>query len=208
VRASGRARIASKRTDGRVVSFGRFSEPFDMRDMAVLRLEQPDRDDDFFAWLPEFRRVRRLSAAQKTDLFLGTDATFEDLERRRIEDYQVELGPSQDVAGEPVWTVIARPTYESGYERVEYKIAKSDSAILQMEVWKLGSDVPAKRIETPRASTEEIGGHVIPRRILVFDGQRGTRTEVRIDKILVNPKLDDRLFTEKALATERPLPDF
>jgi hypothetical protein len=203
-----RARIASKRVDGRVLSFGRFTEPGDMRDMAVLRLENPDRDDDFFAWLPEFRRVRRLSAAQKTDLFLGTDATFEDLERRRADEYAVELGPSEDLAGESVWTVVARPTYESGYARVEYRIAKSDAAILEMRVWELGSEIPSKRIETPRATTEAIGGHVIPRRIVVHDELRGTRTEVRIEKIRVNPKLDDRLFTQKSLATERPLPDF
>lgn len=203
-----RAEVASKRVNGLIQSFGRFTYPDDLRDMAVLRIENPDRDDDFFAFMPEMRRVRRLSAGQSTDLFVGTDATFEDLERRRIEDYEVEFLRSERVDGEDAFRVLARPAYESGYARVEYAIARSDYAILRMLHYRGDSEEPFKVIETPRATTETHGGHVLPMRVVVRDELRETRTEVVIKRIAVDPELPDRLFTTRALAQEQGLPDF
>lgn len=203
-----RAELASKFVDGQIVSYGRFTYPEDMRDMAVLRIEHSDRDDDFFAFLPEFRRVRRLSAAQKSDLFIGTDAAFEDVERRQMQDYRVAFDRSQAIDGEETWTIVAEPTYDSGYERVEYAVAKKDYSILRTRHYKPGADQPFKVIETPRATTEEYGGHTVPMRATVRDLERGTRTEVRVEKILVDPELDDRLFTLKSLSQERRLPDY
>lgn len=205
---SRRADLVSKWKDGQILSFGRFSYPEDMRDMAVLRLEHADRNDDFWAYLPEFRRVRRLSAAQKNDLFLGTDAAFEDVERRRLGDYQVALLPSSEFEGEEIWTVSARPTYESGYDRVEYQVAKSDFSILRTRHFKKGDDQPFKIIETPRETTEEHGGHTIPMRAVVRDIERGTSTELEILRILVNPVIDDKIFTLGSLTNERPIPRF
>ena len=203
-----RAELASKFAKGQIVSYGRFSYPEDMRGMAVLRLEHADRDDDFFAFLPEFRRVRRLSAAQKSDLFIGTDAAFEDVERRQLHDYSVAFEPSEEIAGEDAWTVAARPTYDSGYERVHYSIAKRDYSILRTRHYKAGADQPFKVIETPRITTEEHGGHTVPMQATVRNLERGTRTDVKVLRILVNPELDDRLFTTKSLGQERRLPDY
>ncbi len=203
-----RAEVASKFVDGQVVTYGRFTYPEDMRGMAVLRLEHADRDDDFFAFLPEFRRVRRLSAAQKSDLFIGTDAAFEDVERRKIDDYKLAFLPSREIEGEEVWILDARPTYDSGYERVEYSIAKNDSSILRTRHFKRGASEPFKIIETPRVTTEAHGGHTIPMRATVRDLERGTRTELRVERILVNPELDDKLFTNRSLSQERRLPDY
>ena len=205
---SRRAELISKWVDGQILSFGRFTYPEDMRDMAVLRLEKAERDDDFWAYLPEFRRVRRLSAAQKNDLFLGTDAAFEDVERRRLDDYKVALAPSVEVEGEEVWTVTARPTYESGYERVEYLIAKRDYSILATRHFKKGEAQPFKRIETPRATTEEHGGHTIPMHAVVYDLERETSTELDVLRIMVNPEIDDRIFNTRSLTNERPIPRY
>ena len=203
-----RAEVASKFENGQIVTYGRFTYPEDMRGMAVLRIEHKERDDDFFAYLPDFRRVRRLSAAQKSDLFIGTDAAFEDVERRLIDDYELEFLPSEEIEGEEVWILDARPTYESGYERVEYAIAKSDSSILRTRHFKRGASDPFKIIETPRVTTEVHGGHTIPMRATVRDLERGTRTELVVERILVDPELDDKLFTNRSLSLERRLPSY
>lgn len=203
-----RAEVASKLVDGQIVSFGRFTYPAEMRGMTVLRFQYADRDDDFWIYLPEFRRVRRMSAALRSDMFIGTDAAFEDVERRQIDDYRVELGPSEEIDGEPVWTVRARPTYDSGYERVVYSISKDDSTILRSYHYKRGAEEPFKVIETPRATTEKIGDHTVPRRATVRNLERGTRTDIAVTRILVNPELDDQLFTLRSLGQEREMPRY
>jgi hypothetical protein len=203
-----RAEVASKLVDGQILSYGRFTYPEDMRDMAVLRLEYADRGDDFWAYLPEFRKVRRLSASQKTDLFIGTDAAFEDVERRMLGDYNASLEPSATLDGEDVFVVRAEPTYESGYAFVEYSIAKSDFSILRTRHFKDGEEKPFKVITAPRATTELHGGHTIPMEALVQNLERGTSTELKVLRIVVGPELDDKLFTTRSLTLERRLPDY
>ena len=202
-----RARIASKRVDGLVYSFGRFSYPDELRDMAMLRLQNADRTDDFFAYIPEQLRVRRLAMPQRSDMFVGTDATYEDIERRQVDDYTMELSPSRRIDGEDVFVVVTLPHYdESGYERVDYLVAKSDFAIIEQHHYRMDQPEPFKIIRSPRAHLVEMQGHLVPMRIEMTDRLLGTITELRIKKIDINLSLPDSLFTTTSLSRERKLP--
>ncbi len=57
-----------------------FDEPFDIRGTAflILRYTDPRRADDSWAYIPNLRRVRRISVEVKSDSLLGTDHTIED----------------------------------------------------------------------------------------------------------------------------------
>jgi len=57
-----------------------FDEPFDIRGTAflVLRYTDPRKTDDSWAYIPNLRRVRRISVEVKSDSLLGTDHTIED----------------------------------------------------------------------------------------------------------------------------------
>jgi len=60
--------------------FTGFFEPFDIRGTAfiIYRYQDTTRSDDAWAYIPNLRRVRRISAEVKSDSLLGTDATLED----------------------------------------------------------------------------------------------------------------------------------
>ena len=61
--------------------------PFDARGIKLLTYRYKDSDkprseaknDDTWVYLPTLRRVRRISAAQRTDAISGTDFTMDDL---------------------------------------------------------------------------------------------------------------------------------
>ena len=57
-----------------------FEEPFDIRGTAflILRYTDPRKTDDSWAYIPNLRRVRRISVEVKSDSLLGTDHTIED----------------------------------------------------------------------------------------------------------------------------------
>ena len=57
-----------------------FDEPFDIRGTAflILRYTDPRKTDDSWAYIPNLRRVRRISVEVKSDSLLGTDHTIED----------------------------------------------------------------------------------------------------------------------------------
>lgn len=198
--------VASKWIDGRLHSMGRFTFPDELRDTTLLAIENDDRDDDHFVYLPELRRVRRVSSAQRSDLFVGTDLTFEDLERREDVEFEVELLRSAEIDGERVAVVRATPNYDSGYSRVEYFIAPSDKVIVQTRYYKDGAETPFKLMKSPRSQTQTLGGHVLPKWLVVEDLEHGTRTEVTIEKLAVNPKLSRKLFTLQALSIQKRMP--
>jgi hypothetical protein len=57
-----------------------FDEPFDIRGTAflILRSTDPRKTDNSWAYIPNLRRVRRISVEVKSDSLLGTDHTIED----------------------------------------------------------------------------------------------------------------------------------
>ena len=201
-----RLELASKRIDGRLHALGRYREPSELRGTAVLIIETGERSDDQFIYLPSMRRTRRISSAQRIDSFLGTDLSYEDLERPRVEDYALEFGPPQSVEGEPVTTIVGRPRADPGYERVEFLVANRDAAILETRHFKRSAATPFKITRFPRADIRAESGRLIPTRILVESPGRGSQTEARSEQLLVNPELESSLFTMAVLENARPIP--
>jgi hypothetical protein len=202
-----KAEIARKRIDGRVYSIGRFTEPDWMRGTSSLVIENADRSDDHFLFLPALDRVRRISSVQRSDAFLGTDLSYEDLERRRAEDYSITAIHQKTVGSEDFWVVFATPTDDGNYASVEFTIAKRDHLLMKTDFFKRSAEIPFKTIEVPsRSSVISHDGHVIPKELIVSNRQRGSVTEVRFEKLRVNPELSDSLFTSAALESGRAVP--
>ena len=85
-----RIQTIAKHIDGRMHSIGRLTAPQHLRGMAILSIEARDRSDDVFVYLPSLGRARRVSMGRRADSFLGSDRTYQDLDRQRAEDYRVE----------------------------------------------------------------------------------------------------------------------
>ena len=201
-----RLAVATKRIDGRLHSLGRFTAPEYLRGMTILSIENARGSGDHFVYLREVAKLRRISIGHRADSFMGTDLTFEDFERRRVDHYRAELRPPSALGGEPVDVVSAMPRYPSGYARVEFWIAQSDAAILETRYFKQAAGSPYKRIHAPRADTKQLGGHALPTRILVENLARGTQTEVWIQQLSIDPGLDDAIFTAASIEVGRPIP--
>lgn len=200
-----RFRAMSKMIDDRIHSVGRLVEPEYLRGMTVLTIESEDRSHDAFLYLPSLDRVRRVSTAQRGDSFFGTDVTYEDLERRRASDYELEPLESTRFQDEDAFLVRARPTRRLDYDRAEFVIAKSDYALLEVRYLKRGSDEPHRVITAERAHMHSQDGHVVPTRLVVANRARGTTTEVVMKDLRINPEIEDHVFSVKALESQRRL---
>ncbi len=196
----------SKIIDDRMHSIGRLTWPNYLRGMTILTIEATDRSHDAFVYLPSLDKVRRISTAQRADSFFGSDVTYEDLERRRIAEFDVESLEEVELEGEAAYRILARSLEDSGYARVIFFVAVSDGAILETRYFKRDRDSPFRVIVVPRSGMVERQGHVLPTRMTVHNHVRGTWTEVVFNDLVVNPPIDDRVFSLGALEQERPLP--
>src|SRR5215510_13714917 len=75
-----RLQIATKRVDGKTRFLGVFLAPPDERGTKLLTIENMERQDDHFLYLPFLGRVKRIYGGRRQESFLGTDFTFEDME--------------------------------------------------------------------------------------------------------------------------------
>lgn len=61
-------------------SLVRFLSPRDIKNTGLLTIENDLNNDDRWLYLPALRKIRRISATDKTDSFMGTDFSYEDFE--------------------------------------------------------------------------------------------------------------------------------
>jgi hypothetical protein len=198
--------LVTKMIKGRLNSISRLNEPEYLRGMTILTIEKGGGRHDAFVFLPSLDKVRRITTAQKGDAFFGSDITYEDLERRRVEEFDLEALETAELDGEPVYRIRGAMIEKGTYSRIEFIIAQSDHSILVTRYYKRGQESPYRVIVAPRATMLAQGGHVLPTRLIASDELRGTVTEVLIHNLRVNPPLDDRLFTVATLEQERKLP--
>ena len=200
-----RLHTVTKIVDGRSYSIGRLTEPATVRGMTVMIIETDDGERDTFVYLPAIKRGRRISGAQRSDSFLGTELNFEDFERLRADDYALERLPDEEVEGERCAIIRGTPREPAAYALVDFAVA-ADGAILEYRYRKAGGPEPYRMIEAPREHMVERGGHLLPTRFTVTNVIRRIVTEAVIHDMAVEPEIDERIFSMRTLEQERPLP--
>ena len=68
-----------------------FLKPTKDKGISFLKIENKDEDDFMVMWLPAFSRFKRIKSNQKSDSFMGSDLSFEDLTNRIVEDYSYNI---------------------------------------------------------------------------------------------------------------------
>jgi len=97
-----------------------FTQPTSVKGLGILTwsYSDPDSDQDQWLWLPSLKKVRKISAAQADDSFMGSDFTVEEITTRIFDDETYKLLGEERFKGYP--SEIDNKTYYEG--RDCYKI--------------------------------------------------------------------------------------
>ena len=87
----------------------RYDTPAEVRGVGLLTMNQAGRNSPAEQWLytPSIQRDRRIALQEKSQRFMGTDFTNEDMEERAIEDYEYSLMGEESSAGQPAYKIKA-----------------------------------------------------------------------------------------------------
>ena len=198
-------KLAMKRfpEGGRVVL--RVEDPPDLRGTAFLLIQKEDRSD-MFTYLPELKKVRRITSHSMRGRLLGTDFTYEEFEQMlaisRASNPVLEgVGTA---AGRPTWILRTAPQADSGssYTKIVSHVDQETCIPIVIDFFEAG-DEPAKTLTCdPERITMESGVHV-PRLVQMEDRKRGTRSRIVTHSVEVDPELRDRDFSQSRLARGR-----
>ncbi len=99
-------------------SVAAFSWPADVNGTKLLTWSHKKGDDDQWLYLPAIKRIKRISARNKSGAFMGSEFAYEDLGSQEVEKYTYKFVRDDTIDGRKVWVSERRPTDErSGYAR-------------------------------------------------------------------------------------------
>jgi outer membrane lipoprotein-sorting protein len=175
----------------------RFNTPAEVKGVALLVVNHPDRASDQWMWTPAIERDRRIALQDRSTRFFGTDFSFEDLEERDVGQFDYSLFGDETLDGEPCWKVQSVPKEgkSSQYTRSLVWIRKDIYTLVRIE--NFVEDAPIRRLNY--GDIQNVQGIWTARRLEMSDLRRGSRTRLTLDKLEYNVPLKDEDFTLQAL---------
>jgi len=199
-----KGKVADKRwlftrlgSHGRSKAVLRFVAPPEVKGVALLIVNHPDRASDQWMWTPALQRERRIALQDRSTRFFGTDFSFEDLEERDVDQYDYRLLGDDTIDGAPCWHIESTPSQKkiSQYTKSTVWIRKDNYALAQVE-----SYVKAEVVRRLKYSDfVQSQGIWTGRRLEMTDLRRKSRTILALEKLEYNVPLRDEDFTLQAL---------
>lgn len=183
-----------------------YTSPANVKGTGFLTWDYADEslDDDQWLYLPALRKVRRISASDRGDYFLGTDFTYEEIKKESkisSEDYQFERVGQESVDGHQTWVVEATPVSDDvasilGYSRVLLRIDPEMWMPRRSEYWDVGGN-HLKTIHTKVIT--RIDGIWTVEEIEASNHKTGHQTRILFKKTDYQADVPERLFEQNAL---------
>ncbi len=200
----GKGKVADKRwlftrlgSHGQSKAVLRFVAPAEVKGVALLIVNHPDRASDQWMWTPALQRERRIALQDRSTRFFGTDFSFEDLEERDVNQYNYRLLGEEVIDGAACWRIESTPSEKkiSQYTKSEVWIRKDTYALAQVESYIKTAVV--RRLKYSNFAQQQ--GIWTGRRLEMSDLRRKSRTILTLEKLEYNVPLKDEDFTLQAL---------
>ncbi len=187
-------------------SFLEFLKPADVRGTRFLTYEHVDRDDDRWMYLPALRKIRRITASNNTDNFMGTDLTFEDTRSERLATHAYTITREESLDGRDAYVIEAVPATpqeqkDSGYSKRYIWVDKATFLIMQRHFWnKKGEHIKTSKRFNLKQLTPDIWAY---QRMEVEHHKRRHRSIFMFGERKINTGLKESKFSQRSLTRGR-----
>ena len=148
----------------------RFTAPPEVKGVALLVINHPDRASDQWMWIPAEERDRRIALQDRSTRFFGTDFSFEDLEERDVNQFDYKLLGDETIDGSSCWKIESRPkqTKSSQYTSSTLWFGKDNYVMVRIE--NFNREKLSRRITY--TDVQKISDIWTPRAVEVFDSTK------------------------------------
>ena len=190
-------KMISKSKNGSEKQIIWFMEPKDDRGIAFLKIEHENRDDEMRMWLPAFKKVRRISSKKKSDSFMGSDLSFEDLSNRQLNSNDYKRLEDAKWLGRDCYVLETVPKKESksNYVRHVSWIDKNHINILKEQSFNKKNKLEKEK----HFSYETRGEYQLIKKVKVENLLKKHATEITFSDIVINSGISDKLFNDISL---------
>ena len=188
-----------------------YKKPTNVKGTSFLTYDYPvaNKDDDQWLYLPALRKVRRISASDRGDYFLGTDFTYEDIKlegKLDVEDLNFATVKTEKLTtpdNQTLDTVVIRATAktneiakELGYSHSQFWVDQANSVIVKQQFW----DTKGKLLKTLVVSDiSEVDGIITRHKMDIENHKTGHFTNFVFHQVDYKAPVKDSLFSKRAM---------
>jgi len=179
-----------------------FDNPKDIKGTAFLSHTHPLKPDDQWLYLPALKRIKRISSANKSGPFVGSEFAYEDLSSQEVEKYTYKWLRDEVIDGHDVFVIERFPQYKnSGYTR---QISWMDKEMYQprkVEFYDRKNTLLKTLVSSDYA--QYLDQYWRPGKMEMLNHQTGKRTDLIWENYQYKNELGDRDFDRNTLKRAR-----
>lgn len=179
-----------------------FDSPLDVKGTAFLSHTHALKPDDQWLYLPALKRVKRISSANKSGPFMGSEFAYEDISSQEVEKYSYKWLRDESLEGRDAFVVEHYPLDEnSGYTRQVAWIDKAMYQPLKVDYY----DRKNARLKTQTFSNYQLYLEKFwrPGSMEMMNHQTGKSTVLLMENYQFGNGLTNRDFNKNALLKAR-----
>ena len=176
-----------------------FQSPADVKNTSFMSWTYDDesKSDDQWIYLPALKKTKRISSDSKSDYFMGSDFTYDDLGDRKLDDDTHELTGEETIDGVDYYVVISTPKDEDYmYTRTKTWIRKDNFIGLKKEFYDEDEEL-LKVLKIKKV--EEISGFLVITSSEMENVQKNHRTTMILGDVEINTNISTSKFTERIM---------
>ncbi|GAB6098969.1 outer membrane lipoprotein-sorting protein [Halanaerocella petrolearia] len=188
-----------------------FRTPASVQGTRFLQVENKNRDDDKWIYLPALGRVRRIAASQGDSSFMGSDFTYDDMETREVEEDKHKLLRQEKLGKYECYVVksVPKDLKASQYAKRISWVTKKHSIPVRVEMYskKTGE---VEKVMKVKQNIKKVQGIWTIFNTIMKDKETGHSTRLYVKRskagapyIEYNKRISPQRFTKRFLRTGR-----
>jgi outer membrane lipoprotein-sorting protein len=173
-----------------------FLSPADDKGVAFLKIEHNDRDDEMRIWLPNFKKVQRISAKKRSGSFMGSDMSYEDMSSRQLDEYTFNILGQEVYDSTSCYLLESFPREDIRTEYSKHITWVNDNFLSLKEE---SYDKSGELLKEKYFFYSHINGYDVLSEIKVRDVQKDHSTIIKFENIELDTGVEDKLFHEMYL---------
>ena len=176
-----------------------FTAPSDIKNTSFMSWSYDDenKSDEQWIYLPAIKRIKAISSDSKSDYFMGSDFTYDDLGDRKPKDDNHKIIKMEKLNGENCYVIESTPKDEDYvYSKVISWVIKDKWVGLKREFYDEDGEL-LKTLEVK--NIKNIDGILTVMKSVMSNVQNNHKTVIELKDVKYNTNISDRQFTERMM---------
>jgi len=176
-----------------------FTSPADVKNTSFMNWSYDDasKNDDMWIYLPALKKVKRISSDSKSDYFMGSDFTYDDLGDRKVDDDTHSILREETIKGVKYWVIKSVSKDEDYmYSKTIAWIRQDNYIGLKKEFYDEDGDL-LKILHVKKF--EKISGFNIITSSEMENVQKNHKTSMKLSTVKINTGIAASQFSERMM---------